>query len=80
MKQLFISGNATNLFFSKEASFDDIFEWVQEKVMFNSEISTNIFNLNEQYSCSVNCCVGGICISGDEDYKVINIEDVKTIL
>ena len=79
MKQLFISGNATGLFFSKESSFDDIFEWVQEQVMF-PETSTNIFNLNEQYSCSVNNCIGGISISGDEDDKVINIEDVKTIL
>lgn len=45
MKQLFINGNATNFFFSKESIFDDIFEWVQEQAMFDSH---NIFNLNKQ--------------------------------
>ena len=77
MKQLFVNGNATTLFFSKEASFDDIFEWVQEQVMFDSH---NIFCLNEQYSCSVNNSIEGICISGDEDLKQITIEDIAPIL
>ena len=77
MKQLFVNGNATTLFFSKEASFDDIFEWVQEQVMFDSH---NTFCLNEQYSCCVNNSIEGICISGDEDLKQITIEDIAPIL
>jgi hypothetical protein len=77
MKQLFINGNATTLFFNKEASFDDIFEWVQEQVMFDSD---NIFNLKEKYSCSVSNSIDGMCISGDEDFIKVTIEDVTPIL
>lgn len=79
MKQLFVNGNATTLFFNKESSFNDIFEWVQEQVMFNPQ---NIFLLNEQHSCSVSNSIieNGMCISGDEDLKQITIEDVKPIL
>ena len=77
MKQLFINGTATTLFFSKESSFDDIFEWVQEQVMFSS---SNLFNLNEQHSCSVNNSIDGISINGDEDLKIITIEDIIPII
>jgi len=77
MKQLFLNGNATYFFFSKDSSLDDIFEWVQEQAMFDSR---NIFNLNEQRSCSVtNTIAYGICISGDEDFKQITIEDITPI-
>ena len=77
MKQLFINGTATTLFFSKETSLDDIFEWVQEKAMFDS---SNIFLLNEQHSCSVSNGISHICISGDEDLKKITIEEITPIL
>ena len=77
MKQIFLNGTATRLFFSDKVSFDDVFEWIQEQVMFSDK---NIFNLNEQRSCSVNNHIDGICISGDEDLKIISIETVKTIL
>ncbi len=77
MKQLFINGNATTLFFSKNASFDDIFEWIQEQVMFSD---SNIFNLNEQHSCSVNNSIDGICINGDEDLKQVTIEEITPII
>tara|TARA_R110000851_G_C12726228_1_gene529109 strand:- start:203 stop:439 length:237 start_codon:yes stop_codon:yes gene_type:complete len=78
MKQLFISGNASTLFFSESSSFDDIFEWVQERVMFDK---SNIFNLNEPHSCSVNNGLdGSIWISGDEDSITINIESITPIL
>ena len=77
MKQLFVNGDATNFFFSKDSTFDDIFEWVLEQAMFDSQ---NIFNLNEQHSCSVsNTIAYEICISGDEDFKQITIEDITPI-
>ena len=77
MKQLFVNGNATTLFFSKDSSFDDIFEWVQWEAMFDSQ---NIFNLNEQRSCSVSNHIDGMSISGDEDLKVITVENITPIL
>ena len=77
MKQLFVNGNATTLFFSKDSSFDDIFEWVQWEAMFDSQ---NIFNLNEQHSCSVSNHIDGMCISGDEDLKTVTIETITPII
>ena len=77
MKQLFINGNTTTLFFSKDSSFDDIFEWVQEQAMFDSQ---NIFNLNEQHSCSVSNSIDGMWISGDEDLTKITVKDITPIL
>tara|TARA_X000000368_G_C22438957_1_gene453825 strand:- start:125 stop:358 length:234 start_codon:yes stop_codon:yes gene_type:complete len=77
MKQIFINGNSTTLFFSEKASFDDIFEWVQEQVMFSD---TNLFCLNEQHSCSVSNHIDGMCISGDEDLKTVTIETITPII
>ncbi len=77
MKNLFINGNSTTLFFSEKASFDDIFEWVQEQVMFSD---TNIFDLNEQHSCSVSNHWDGMSISGDEDLKTVTIETITPII
>ena len=78
MKQLFLNGTATTLFFSKNSSFYDIFEWVQEQAMF---LESNLFNLNQQHSCSVNNSLnGGIYISGDEDLKTVTIEEITPIL
>ena len=77
MKQLFVNGKATVLFFNSTASYDDIFEWVHEKVMFSED---NIFNLNEQHSCSVNSSDEGILICGDEDCVKIVIENIVPIL
>ena len=77
MKQLFVNGNATNLFFSENTSFDDIFEWVQEQAMWDS---ANIFCLNEQHSCSVSNSIEGIYISGDEDLEQITVKDITPIL
>ena len=78
MQQLFLNEIATTLFFSDNATFDDIFEWVQEQVMFDN---TNLFNLNEQHSCSVsNGLDGSITINGDEDRAVLTIETLTPIL
>ena len=77
MKRIFVNGNATDFFFSKESNFDDIFEWVQEQVMFDSQ---NIFNLNEQHSCSVSNWIDEMSIDGDEDLKQITVEDITPIM
>jgi len=78
MKRIFVNGRATDFFFSKEASFDDMFEWIQEQVMFDSQ---NIFNLNEQRSCSVSNSTGLCSIRGDEDsFKRITVENITPIL
>ena len=50
---------------------------VQEQAMFDSQ---NIFNLNEQHSCSVSNSIDGMCISGDEDLKQITVKDITPIL
>jgi len=78
MKQLFINGNASTLFFSKKSSFDDVFEWIQERLFLDK---TNMFNLNEQHSCTVNNSFNSsIVISGDEDRVVITIEEITPIM
>ena len=78
MKRLVTNGKQTDFFFSDKSSFDDIFEWVSEQVMFGKD---NIFNLNEQHSCSLsNGLEGSMNISGDEDLVQIKIEEVKPIL
>ena len=77
MKRLFINGKASDLFFSKEASFESIFEWVELEVIINT---TNPFNLNEQRSCSTSIHSNTICISGDEDSKEITIEQIEAII
>lgn len=77
MKQLFINGDPSNFFFSKSSSFDDVFEWVSEQAMFDSE---NVFRLNEQHSCSVSNSIRQICISGDEDLKYVEIKDITPIV
>ena len=78
MKQLFINGNASTLFFSEKSSFDDIFEWIQERLFLDK---TNLFNLNEQHSCSANNSFNSsIVISGDEDRVVITIEEITPIM
>ena len=78
MKQLFVNGNSTTLFFSEDASFDDIFEWIQEQAMFDP---ANIFLLNEQRSCSVSNSLNDyIHISGDEDWKLITINEITPII
>ena len=78
MKQLFKNGNSTTLFFSETSTFDDVFEWVQEQVMFSDD---NLFNLSEQHSCSVNNSGDGdIWVSGDEDSITLTIEKLTPIL
>ncbi len=78
MKQLFINGNATTLFFKNQTSFDNIFEWIKKQIMFSE---TNLFNLNEQYSCIVEKDnINIIKIKGDEDLMIITIEEIIPLL
>lgn len=77
MKRLLINGNQTNFLFSKESKFNDIFEWITEQLMYSND---NIFELNEAHSCFTYEDGNNISISGDEDYKLITIEEIKPIL
>lgn len=77
MKRLFINGKASDLFFSKKASFESIFQWVELEVIINER---NPFNLNEQHSCSTSRHSNTIFISGDEDSKEITIEQIEAII
>ena len=77
MKRLFINGEGSDLFFSKKASFESIFEWVRLEVIINEE---NPFNLNERNSCITFIHSNTICISGDEDIKEITIEQIEVII
>jgi len=77
MFQIFLNDHPTQLFFSLTSSRESIIEHLSELVMFDSR---NIFNLNEQRSCSVSpSLIGDIHISGDEDSKILTIEKVKPI-
>ena len=77
MKQLIDDNNTPlQIFFKDDTSFEDIFDWVNFMAMFNH---TNVFNLNEQFSCSVepNETEITFVISGDEDYRELSIETIK---
>ena len=77
MKQLIDDNNTPlQIFFKDDTSFEDIFDWVNFMAMFNH---TNVFNLNEQFSCSVetNETENTFVISGDEDYSELSIETIK---
>ncbi len=78
MKRLIFNGNKTEFFFSGNSSYDDIFDWVSSQAMFGSK---NLFDLNEQHSCSVsNGLDSSLTISGDEDLIKVEIEEVNPIL
>ena len=66
MKQLFINGNATTLFFNSSSTFDDVYKWIEKEVWTNER---NPFNLNERTSCGVfkNAPEREIWVSGDSD-------------
>ena len=76
MKQLFVNGNATTLFISSHETVESIKNWVMEMVIIDD---TNMFNLNEQHSCSVEMDGNDIFIGGDEDSKLITIEEITPI-
>jgi hypothetical protein len=77
MKQLFINGEATTLFFDESSSFEFILGWVKKRV---GSLGENIFNLSEQHSCSASGDEDGeILIRGDEDSLTITIETITPI-
>lgn len=79
MKQLVLDDDTpSQIFFNDYTPFDDIFEWVQQMAMFDKK---NIFNLNEQHSCSVepNMRDNTFTISGDEDYRELSLETITPI-
>jgi|15BtaG_2_1085339.scaffolds.fasta_scaffold22461_3 hypothetical protein len=76
MKQLIDDNTPLQIFFKDDERFEDIFEWIRDMAMFNH---INIFNLNEQFSCSVepNKRDNTFVISGDEDYRELSLETIK---
>ena len=76
MKQLIDGNTPLQLFFNDDERFEDIFDWVNFMAMFKLN---NIFNLNEQFSCSVepNETENTFVISGDEDYRELSLETIK---
>ena len=76
MKQLIDGNTPLQIFFKDDERFEDIFDWVNFMAMFNH---INIFNLNEQFLCSVepNETENTFVISGDEDYRELSLETIK---
>jgi len=76
MKQLFINGKATTLFFNDEDSNERIAEWIN----FRMHDSDNPFNLNEDWSARADHMFDDtIHISGDEDMVEITLEKLTPI-
>jgi hypothetical protein len=75
MKQLYFGDKPTSIFFEKNVKMKDVVNWVNRKLIY----SDNIFDLNEQHSCkAINIDNTTIVISGDEDYKEIELVNVQS--
>jgi len=77
MKQLFINGDATTIFFNSSVSLERILNWVEDEINFN--ISNNIFNLSEPQTCGADIEEGVITIWGDEDSLTLTIEEITPL-
>ena len=79
MRQLFLDEEPLQVFFSESTSFTDIHTWTIEQVIFNKD---NIFSLNEQHSCYIKPNERDLkfIISGDEDLKILTLEEIKTVI
>jgi hypothetical protein len=79
MRQLFLEEEPLQIFFSESTSFTDIHTWIIEQVIFNKD---NIFNLNEQHSCTVGPHERDLkfFIMGDEDLKTLTLGEIKTVI
>jgi hypothetical protein len=76
MKQLFINGKATILFFNDGDSNERIAEWIN----FRMHDIDNPFNLNEKWSARVEHMIDDtIHIVGDEDSVLITLEKIFPI-
>lgn len=76
MKQLFIAGKATTLFFKDEDTNEQIAEWIN----FRMHDYDNPFNLNEDWSAKADHMIDdSIHIVGDEDMVEITIEKITPI-
>ena len=73
MKQLFLNGQPTTVFFNEERTLEEIVLWIEKQM----EDTQNLFNLNEAHSCKVMLFYNTeIRIIGDEDYEAITLEKV----
>ena len=72
MKQLFFNDKPTTLFFNQNEEIENICHWVNFNI--------HLFELNEQNSCvAIISTDNEIVITGDEDLKVLTIEEITPI-
>lgn len=91
MKQLVVSGVEVNVYFSDKATYESILVWLVKSL---SEINTsvsdnNVFMLNDPISCGISkglSCVDDeeifcqFLIRGDEDYKILDVRNIKPVI
>jgi len=75
MNQIFSNGNATNLFVSSDKTLSEVCEWINISIFSEG----NLFDLNEQHSCSAGVFDDEIHIDGDEDLKILTLEEITSI-
>lgn len=91
MKNLVVSGVRTDVYFSSETKHTDILIWLHRKLVeickdSSTKDGNNMFMLNEPISCGISEYVWPnekydvqFLIRGDEDYKIIDIENIKPV-
>lgn len=73
------SGTKTGLFFNTNNT-GKIVDWLNLQLFENKGNNLGLY-LNEDWSCSARCGIGEntIMISGDEDFKILELVEVKLI-
>jgi hypothetical protein len=91
VRRLVINNLSTDIFFSKESTQEEIIFWAYQ-VLYNMNTNVdaeNIFMLNEPMSCGITNGLKNtnnpnvflqFIIRGDEDYKIIDIIEIETVL
>lgn len=91
MRRLVINNSSTDIFFSKESTQEEIIFWAYQ-VLYNMNTNVdaeNIFMLNDSISCGITNGLENtnnanvflqFIIRGDEDYKIIDIIEIETVL
>ena len=92
MKRLLINNSSTDIFFSKESTQEEIIFWAY-RVLHNMNTNAdaeNVFMLNDSISCGITNGLEDIALNsnvflqfiirGDEDYKIIDIVEIESIL
>ena len=75
MKQLFVNGKATTLFFEDTATTEDICDWLS----INAHTGNDMINLNEPHTAKFESDGDTIFVSGDEDSLEVTWEYIIPI-